>query len=172
MKLRPRHLSCSQDASSERQALLPPSKGISQTRTCLRKARRVLSAQVRLWDLAAGKCQAVLTNHKKSVRAVKLHPTEYSFVTCGADRLKVGPPSPWRVRGSLTSSGPPGTVGNGASGLALPCLFQVWRCPLGVFERNIDGHNAIPNCCTIRSEHDRSSLIVGTNNGCGKDAAE
>ena len=29
---------------------------------------------IRLWDLAAGKSMATLTNHKKSVRAVALHP--------------------------------------------------------------------------------------------------
>jgi len=31
---------------------------------------------IRLWDLAAGKTKAVLTNHKKSVRALALHPSE------------------------------------------------------------------------------------------------
>ena len=31
---------------------------------------------IRLWDLAAGKTKAVLTNHKKSVRSLALHPTE------------------------------------------------------------------------------------------------
>ena len=31
---------------------------------------------VRLWDLAAGKTKAVLTNHKKSVRSIALHPSE------------------------------------------------------------------------------------------------
>ena len=31
---------------------------------------------IRLWDLAAGKTKAVLTNHKKSIRSVALHPSE------------------------------------------------------------------------------------------------
>ena len=31
---------------------------------------------VRLWDLAAGKTRSVLTNHKKSVRSLALHPTQ------------------------------------------------------------------------------------------------
>ena len=31
---------------------------------------------IRLWDLAAGKTKVTLTNHKKSVRAVTLHPTQ------------------------------------------------------------------------------------------------
>lgn len=29
---------------------------------------------IRLWDLAAGKTRATLTNHKKSVRSLVLHP--------------------------------------------------------------------------------------------------
>lgn len=31
---------------------------------------------VRLWDLAAGKTRSVLTNHKKSIRSIALHPTQ------------------------------------------------------------------------------------------------
>ena len=33
-------------------------------------------ATIRLWDLAAGKSRVTLTNHKKSVRSVALHPTQ------------------------------------------------------------------------------------------------
>jgi pleiotropic regulator 1 len=36
---------------------------------------------VRLWDLVAGKTKAVLTNHKKSVRALFMHPTESADTT-------------------------------------------------------------------------------------------
>lgn len=31
---------------------------------------------IRLWDLVAGKTRATLTNHKKSVRALVLHPRQ------------------------------------------------------------------------------------------------
>merc|ERR1719341_339315 len=44
---------------------------------------------VRLWDLAAGKCSVTLTNHKKSVRALAIHPSEYTFVSCSSDNNKV-----------------------------------------------------------------------------------
>lgn len=39
---------------------------------------------IRLWDLAAGKTKAVLTNHKKSVRALAMHPSEsvYTLLLC------------------------------------------------------------------------------------------
>jgi pleiotropic regulator 1 len=45
-------------------------------------------SQVRLWDLAAGKCRSVLTNHKKGVRAVVIHPEEFSMATASADNIK------------------------------------------------------------------------------------
>lgn len=44
--------------------------------------------QVRLWDLAAGKTRVVLTNHKKSVRALALHPTQYTFASGAPDNIK------------------------------------------------------------------------------------
>ena len=65
---------------------------------------------IRLWDLVAGKSSSVLTNHKKrfewyssvpraqarnscvwfcSVRALHLHPTEFTFASASADNMKV-----------------------------------------------------------------------------------
>jgi len=44
---------------------------------------------LRCWDLTSGKCSAVLTNHKKSVRALCLHPSEYTWASGGADNIKV-----------------------------------------------------------------------------------
>ncbi|CAH8563059.1 unnamed protein product [Heterobilharzia americana] len=45
-------------------------------------------ATVRLWDLAAGRTLACLTNHKKSVRAVSIHPTQNAFVSGSPDNIK------------------------------------------------------------------------------------
>lgn len=42
----------------------------------------------RLWDLAAGKSMCTLTNHKKSVRGVVLHPTLYMFASASPDNIK------------------------------------------------------------------------------------
>jgi pleiotropic regulator 1 len=44
----------------------------------------------RLWDLAAGKTLTTLTHHKKSVRALAIHPTEYSFASgsAGGNNIK------------------------------------------------------------------------------------
>lgn len=43
-----------------------------------------MDSTVRLWDLAAGKTMMTLTHHKKSIRALAIHPTEYSFASASA----------------------------------------------------------------------------------------
>lgn len=43
-----------------------------------------MDSTVRLWDLAAGKTMITLTHHKKSIRALAIHPTEYSFASASA----------------------------------------------------------------------------------------
>eukprot|EP01094_Clydonella_sp_ATCC50884_P021188 TRINITY_DN4604_c0_g1_i1.p1 TRINITY_DN4604_c0_g1~~TRINITY_DN4604_c0_g1_i1.p1 ORF type:complete len:511 (-),score=133.16 TRINITY_DN4604_c0_g1_i1:228-1673(-) len=47
-----------------------------------------MDSTIRLWDLAAGKVQTVLTNHKKSVRAMVLHPEEFTFASGSPDNIK------------------------------------------------------------------------------------
>lgn len=44
---------------------------------------------IKLWDIGMGKCVNTLTNHKKSIRAMVEHPTEYTFASAAADNLKV-----------------------------------------------------------------------------------
>ena len=43
---------------------------------------------VRFWDLRKGVTSATLTYHKKSVRALVSHPTEFAFASAGADNIK------------------------------------------------------------------------------------
>lgn len=45
---------------------------------------------IKLWDIRAVRPTAIttLTYHKKSVRAMALHPTEYSFASGSADNIK------------------------------------------------------------------------------------
>lgn len=47
-----------------------------------------LDATVRLWDLAAGKTMSVLTHHKKGVRALAVHPQEFTFASASTGSIK------------------------------------------------------------------------------------
>ena len=47
-----------------------------------------MDSSIRLWDLAAGKTRVELTHHKKGVRALAMPPTEFTFVSGGADAVK------------------------------------------------------------------------------------
>ncbi|KAG8533359.1 pre-mRNA-splicing factor prp46 [Bacidia gigantensis] len=47
-----------------------------------------LDSTVRLWDLAAGKTMGVLTHHKKGVRALAVHPTEFTFASSSTGSIK------------------------------------------------------------------------------------
>jgi len=43
---------------------------------------------VKLWDLGMGKCVSTLTHHKKGVRALQMHPTEFTFASASSDNVK------------------------------------------------------------------------------------
>ena len=47
-----------------------------------------LDSTVRLWDLAAGKTMGILTHHKKGVRALALHPKEFTFASGSTGSIK------------------------------------------------------------------------------------
>ena len=47
-----------------------------------------LDTTVRLWDLAAGKTMEVLTHHKKGVRALAIHPKEFTFASGSTGSIK------------------------------------------------------------------------------------
>jgi pleiotropic regulator 1 len=48
-----------------------------------------MDTTVRIWDIVAGKCVDTLTNHKKSIRSMIIHPREYTFCTAASDNIKV-----------------------------------------------------------------------------------
>ena len=47
-----------------------------------------MDSQVKLWDIRTASAMSTLTNHKKGVRAVKIHPNEFSFTSVAADNIK------------------------------------------------------------------------------------
>lgn len=44
---------------------------------------------IRTWDLAMGKSVKTLTNHKKAIRSLVIHPEEYTFASGSADNIKI-----------------------------------------------------------------------------------
>lgn len=81
---------------------------------------------IRTWDIVSGRCVSTLTNHKKSVRALAVHPNEYTFASAAPDNIKV------------------------------------WKCPEGIFLRNMSGHNAIVNTIALSKDN---VAISGADNG-------
>lgn len=47
-----------------------------------------MDSTIRLYDLAMGRTSGVLTHHKKSVRALTLHPTEFTFASGSSGSIK------------------------------------------------------------------------------------
>ena len=47
-----------------------------------------LDSTIRMYDLAAGKTMGVLTHHKKGVRALALHPKEFTFASGSSGQIK------------------------------------------------------------------------------------
>lgn len=43
---------------------------------------------IKCWDIVAGRTISTLTNHKKSVRALTLHPKYYSMASASPDNIK------------------------------------------------------------------------------------
>ncbi len=43
---------------------------------------------IKLWDLRTGRASSTLTYHKKSIRAMAMHPREFTFASASADNIK------------------------------------------------------------------------------------
>lgn len=47
-----------------------------------------MDSTIRLWDLRLGKTFTVLTHHKRAVRALTIHPREFTFSSASSDHIK------------------------------------------------------------------------------------
>ena len=47
-----------------------------------------MDSTIKTWDLAAGKCFTTLTHHKKAIRALITHPSEFTFASGAPDAIK------------------------------------------------------------------------------------
>ncbi|RKP03715.1 hypothetical protein CXG81DRAFT_29198 [Caulochytrium protostelioides] len=67
-------------------------KGVVTSVKCQSADPQILSAgqdaTVKLWDLAAGKCRTTLTHHTKGIRALALHPSEFTFASASPGTVK------------------------------------------------------------------------------------
>jgi pleiotropic regulator 1 len=98
---------------------------------------------VKMWDLAAGKSMATLTNHKKSIRDLKIHPRELSFVSGGQDNIKK-----WQVRATRQVR----FIGGSSESQRLSCSCHVAQVRDGTFLQNLSGHNDVINSLAINQD--------------------
>ncbi len=69
-----------------------PSCSFIKTLTDLVAVRQVITGShdkmIKMWDLRKGKTMGTLTYHKKSVRAMAMHPKQFAFAAASADNIK------------------------------------------------------------------------------------
>ena len=82
-----------------------------------------------------------LTNHKKSVRALTLHPTQYTFASAAPDNIKQ-----WKF----------------PDGMYYVVITLLRNNILGNFIQNISGHNSILNAIAVNSD---GVCVSGADNG-------
>ena len=44
---------------------------------------------IKMWDIRTGKTLKTLTQHKKGIRSLLNHPTESTFASAGADKIRI-----------------------------------------------------------------------------------
>eukprot|EP00437_Effrenium_voratum_P041273 CAMPEP_0181482224 /NCGR_PEP_ID=MMETSP1110-20121109/44726_1 /TAXON_ID=174948 /ORGANISM="Symbiodinium sp., Strain CCMP421" /LENGTH=452 /DNA_ID=CAMNT_0023607759 /DNA_START=32 /DNA_END=1387 /DNA_ORIENTATION=+ len=127
---------------------------------------------VRIWDMRTKTGIFVFTGHTNAICSLASQASEPQFISGSMDRMV----RLWDLAAGKCSV----TLTNHKKSIRalathpmeytfVSCSSdnnKVWKCPKGAFERNIQGHNAIVNCCTIREGQQGSSqLIAGTDNG-------
>ncbi|CBZ55757.1 Testis cDNA clone: QtsA-14439, similar to human pleiotropic regulator 1 (PRL1homolog, Arabidopsis)(PLRG1),related [Neospora caninum Liverpool] len=128
-------------------------------------------AVVRVWDMRTKHEIYVLSGHQGTIMSLQMQSLEPHIISGSQDKM---------VRlWDLTSGKCSAVLTNHKKSIRamafhpqeysfVSCAadkIKVWRNPLGQFERNIEGHNSIINCCAIKEDGDSSILIAGTNNG-------
>ncbi|KEP59993.1 UNVERIFIED_CONTAM: WD domain, G-beta repeat-containing protein [Hammondia hammondi] len=128
-------------------------------------------AVVRVWDMRTKHEIYVLSGHQGTIMSLQMQALEPHIISGSQDKM---------VRlWDLTAGKCSAVLTNHKKSIRamafhpqeysfVSCAadkIKVWRNPLGQFERNIEGHNSIINCCAIKEDGDSSILIAGTNNG-------
>ena len=93
-----------------------------------------------------------LTNHKKSVRALTLHPTQYTFASAAPDNIKQ-----WKFPDGNFSC-----LDSTVYCIQYSVLASNSKRLLGNFIQNISGHNSILNAIAVNSD---GVCVSGADNG-------
>jgi len=126
---------------------------------------------VRVWDMRTKHAVHVFGGHTNAVNSIISQAAEPQFVSGSMDHMV----RLWDLAAGKCSV----TLTNHKKSIRAMAFHpseytfvscsvdnnKVWKCPRGAFERNISGHNAIVNSCTIRETSRGSVLIAGTDTG-------
>lgn len=144
---------------------------------CLHPTLNILAtggrdSAVRIWDMRSKANIFTLGGHTNAVCSIVAQASEPQFISGSMDRMV----RLWDLAAGKAAV----TLTNHKKSIRAVALHpteytfvscsadnnKVWRCPKGVFERNISGHAAIVNACTIRESAQGSSILIGgTDNG-------
>lgn len=128
---------------------------------------------LRVWDMRTKAQIFAMTGHTSSIAVVKSQAAEPQFITGAHDsQVRLWDLAAGKCMTTLTNHH------KGIRSVAIhPSEYtfvssssdhnKVWKCPMGKFERDMDGHNGeILNCSQIRDNGDGSSIFVaGGDNG-------
>merc|ERR1719440_619631 len=128
-------------------------------------------SSVRIWDMRTKMAIHVFGGHTNAVCSIETQAAEPQFISGSMDRMV----RMWDLAAGKCSV----TLTNHKKSIRALGIHpqeysfvscgadnnKVWRCPRGVFERNLQGHNAIVNACAIRAEQEKSILAAGCDDG-------
>ncbi|GBE58796.1 WD G-beta repeat-containing protein [Babesia ovata] len=128
-------------------------------------------AVVRVWDIRTKESVHVLTGHTGTVMSLVSQRAEPQVISGSQDKTV----RLWDLSAGKTVT----TLTNHKKSIRAMAVHpseytfcsagadnvKVWKCPEGVFHRNIGGHNSILNCAAIKDDGESSVLVAGSNNG-------
>ncbi|GIX61560.1 WD domain, G-beta repeat-containing protein [Babesia caballi] len=128
-------------------------------------------AVVRVWDVRTKEAVHVLSGHTGTIMSLASQRAEPQVISGSQDKtVRLWDLAAGRTLATLTNHK------KSVRALAVhPTEYafcsagadnvKVWKCPEGVFHRNLGGHNAILNCAAIKDDGESSVLVAGSNNG-------
>jgi len=128
-------------------------------------------ATVRVWDIRTKNAIHTMTGHTGTITSLASQAAEPQFISGSLDKMvKCWDLVAGKSYSTLTNHKKSiRSISIHPSQYAFASMAadnnKIWRCPKGNFERNISGHNAIPNCSAIRDGPEGAILVGGMDNG-------